>query len=98
MLVPPFAPHPEWAESLAASLLNPEFPISKWEAFGRRFRRNYMWIYLVLAIAWALKGFLNPSQPASMRKFSRSSNQIRDEDHAKQRKTTYRHTRESDAQ
>jgi len=40
MLVPPFAPHPEWAESLAESLLNPEFPISMWEAFGRRFRRN----------------------------------------------------------
>jgi uncharacterized membrane protein len=60
MLVPPFAPHPEWAESLAESLLHPEFPISMWEAFGRRFRRNYMWIFLILGIAWALKSFLHP--------------------------------------
>jgi uncharacterized membrane protein len=65
MLVPPFAPHPEWAECLAESLLHPEFPISMWEAFGRRFRRNYMWIFLVLAIAWALKGFLHPVPTSS---------------------------------
>jgi uncharacterized membrane protein len=69
MLVPPFAPHPEWAESLAESLLNPEFPISMWEAFGRRFRRNYMWIFLVLGIAWALKGFLHPTPTASWAEF-----------------------------
>jgi uncharacterized membrane protein len=61
MLVPPFAPHPEWAESLAESLLHPEFPISMWEAFGRRFRRNYMWIFLILGIAWAFKSFLHPT-------------------------------------
>lgn len=61
MLVPPFAPHAEWAEGLADSLLNPEFPISMWEAFGRRFRRNYMWIFLILAVAWALKSILHPA-------------------------------------
>ena len=48
MLVPPFAPSPDWAESLAESLLQPDFPISMWEAFGRRYRRNYVWIFLVL--------------------------------------------------
>lgn len=60
MLVPPFGPHPDWAESLADSLLHPEFPISMWEAFGRRFRRNYMWLFLVLGVAWALKIYLHP--------------------------------------
>jgi uncharacterized membrane protein len=60
MLVPPFAPNPEWAESLAETLLNPEFPISMWEAFGRRFRRNYVWIYIILGLAWALKSYLHP--------------------------------------
>src|SRR5512136_626097 len=60
MLVPPFGPNPEWGEHLAESLLQPEFPISMWEALGRRFRRNYMWIFVVLAIAWVLKGFLHP--------------------------------------
>jgi uncharacterized membrane protein len=44
MLVPPFGPHADWAEGLAESLLTPEFPISMWEAFGRRFQRNYVWI------------------------------------------------------
>jgi len=46
MLVPPFHPSPEWAESLAENLLSPSFPISMWEAFGRRLRRNYLWIFL----------------------------------------------------
>jgi len=69
MLVPPFAPHAEWAESLAESLLNPEFPISMWEAFGRRFRRNYMWIFLILAIAWVLKGLLHPVSITSWTEF-----------------------------
>jgi uncharacterized membrane protein len=60
MLVPPFAPRAEWGETLAESLLQPEFPISTWEAFGRRLRRNYLWIYAILALAWALKSFLFP--------------------------------------
>jgi uncharacterized membrane protein len=74
MLVPPFAPHPEWAESLAETLLNPELPISMWEAFGRRFRRNYMWIFLVLAAAWALKTFIHPTPALTFADFlSRSA-------------------------
>lgn len=64
MLVPPFSPSSDWAESLAESLLHPDFPISMWEAFGRRFRRNYLWIFIILGVAWLLKGFLHP-QPAS---------------------------------
>ena len=74
MLVPPFAPHSDWAESLADTLLNPEFPISMWEAFGRRFRRNYMWIFLILGVAWALKSFLHPVPASSWVEFlSRSA-------------------------
>lgn len=69
MLVPPFSPHPEWAESLAETLLSPQFPISMWEAFGRRFRRNYVWIFLVLALAWALKGLLHPTEATSIGEF-----------------------------
>ncbi|GBL19563.1 hypothetical protein EMGBS3_12690 [Anaerolineaceae bacterium] len=34
MLVPPFAPSPDWAESLAESLLQPDFPISMWRRSG----------------------------------------------------------------
>lgn len=64
MLVPPFHPSPEWAENLAENLLTPSFPISILEAFGRRLRRNYLWIYLILGISWFGKNFLFP-QPAS---------------------------------
>ena len=69
MLVPPFAPSPQWAESLAESLLHPEFPISVWEAFGRRFRRNYVWIFIILGLAWALKSFLHPTQATTWAEF-----------------------------
>ena len=64
MLVPPFHPSPEWAESLAENLLSPSFPISIWEAFGRHLRRNYAWIFLILYAAWVAKIGLFP-QPAS---------------------------------
>jgi len=60
MLVPPFSPAPDWAESLAESLLQPHFPISLWEALGRRLRRNYLWIYLILTLAWLAKLYLHP--------------------------------------
>lgn len=60
MLVPPFHPSPEWAESLAENLLAPHFPISIWEAFGRRLRRNYIWIFLILYASWVAKIWLFP--------------------------------------
>ena len=69
MLVPPFGPAADWAEGLAENLLHPHFTISIWEAFGRRFRRNYMWIYVVLAVAWVLKGFLFPAPATSWSEF-----------------------------
>jgi len=60
MLVPPFHPSPDWAESLAENLLTPHFPISVWEAFGRRLRRNYFWIFLILYASWVAKIWLFP--------------------------------------
>lgn len=60
MLVPPFHPSAEWAESLAENLLLPKFPISLWEAFGRRLRRNYLWIYAILFASWIAKSYLFP--------------------------------------
>jgi len=69
MLVPPFHPSPEWAESLAESLLLPSFPISMWEAFGRRLRRNYIWIFLILGASWVGKSFLFPTPATSLAEF-----------------------------
>ena len=69
MLVPPFHPSPEWAESLAENLLSPHFPISIWEAFGRRLRRNYLWIFLILGVSWLAKSWLFPTPPANFAEF-----------------------------
>jgi hypothetical protein len=60
MLVPPFHPSPDWAEALADNLLTPRFPISYWEAIGRRLRRNYLYIYAVIGLAWVASIGLNP--------------------------------------
>ncbi len=66
MLVPPFSPAPDWAESLAENLLQPHFPISVWEALGRRFRRNYLYIYVIMGLAWFAKLWLHPTQVVSL--------------------------------
>jgi uncharacterized membrane protein len=73
MLVPPFHPSPEWAESLAENLLSPKFPISIWEAFGRRLRRNYFWIFLILYASWAAKIWLFPQPAVSLREILQRS-------------------------
>ena len=69
MLVPPFHPSPDWAESLAENLLTPSFPISMWEAFGRRLRRNYFWIFLILYASWVAKIWLFPQPSANIAEF-----------------------------
>lgn len=69
MLVPPFHPSPEWAESLAESLLHPDFPISNWEALGRRLRRNYWWIYAIVGGAWLAQLWLLPATVLSWAEF-----------------------------
>lgn len=69
MLVPPFHPSPEWAENLAENLLTPSFPISMWEAFGRRLRRNYYWIFLILYASWVAKIWLFPVPALNLAEF-----------------------------
>ena len=61
MFVPPFGPAADWAEAMAENLLHPHFTVSMWEAVGRRFRRNYLWIYVILAMAWVAKSSLFPT-------------------------------------
>lgn len=69
MLNPPFQPHPEWANRIAESLVNPEFPISHLEAIGRRLRRNYIWLFLVLVGAWIFKVMIHPAPANSLPQF-----------------------------
>lgn len=50
----------DWHESLARSLENPAFPISKKEALGRRYRSVYIWLQLILGLAWLAHVWLYP--------------------------------------
>lgn len=61
MLAPPFKPSESWATRLVDSLLHPDFTISFWEAFGRRFRRNYQFLFAILGLAWLIKVFIHPT-------------------------------------
>src|SRR5882724_3664098 len=49
-----------WAKHLAADLITPHFTITTLEAVGRRLRRNYLWIFALLALSWNLKVYLHP--------------------------------------
>jgi uncharacterized membrane protein len=60
LLAPEGAPGEVWAKHLAADLITPHFTISEWEAVGRRLRRNYLWIFALLALCWNLKVYLHP--------------------------------------
>ena len=53
-------PEEAWAKHLAADLITPHFTISTLEAVGRRLRRNYLWIFALLALSWNLKVYLHP--------------------------------------
>ena len=44
-----------WRQMLAESLRDPQFRISYTDAFSRRLRRNYIWMFLILLLAWVLK-------------------------------------------
>jgi uncharacterized membrane protein len=62
-------PDKAWAEHLANDLVTPHFTISEWEAIGRRLRRNYLWIFTLLALSWNLKVYLHPLPAHSFEAF-----------------------------
>ena len=70
MLAPDGVPRDrEWASHLASDLLTPQFTISVWEAIGRRLRRNYIWLFALLAVSWNLKVYLYPSPAQNFDEF-----------------------------
>jgi len=70
MLAPNSVPRDqEWASHLASDLLTPHFTISVWEAIGRRLRRNYIWLFALLAASWNLKVYLHPTPAANFDEF-----------------------------
>jgi uncharacterized membrane protein len=53
----------EWKKLVCEDLILPSFKISKLEAIGRRMKRNYMFIFILILIAWLTKIFLHASAP-----------------------------------
>lgn len=60
---------PGWTERLVESLNHPRFPITLLEAVGRRYRRNYAPLFLVLAVSWLVKLAIHPSAIATPNEF-----------------------------
>ncbi len=69
LLSPPFLPASDWANRLNDSLHHPHFPITLLEAWGRRYRRNYAPMFLILAVSWLLKVYLHPEPTTSWAEF-----------------------------
>jgi uncharacterized membrane protein len=49
----------EWKKLVCEDLILPCFKISKLEAVGRRLRRNYVFIFILILVAWVTKIFLH---------------------------------------
>lgn len=58
-----------WRELLAKDLIDPHFNISLIEAMSRRLRRNYMWIFGLLALSWIVKVGIHPTVATSFSEF-----------------------------
>lgn len=53
----------EWRRLVCEDLILPSFKISKLEAVGRRMKRNYVFIFAIIMVAWTLKVFVHAPQP-----------------------------------
>ena len=49
----------EWKKLVCEDLILPCFKISKLEAIGRRLKRNYVFIFIMILVAWITKIFLH---------------------------------------
>jgi len=49
----------EWKKLVCEDLILPSFKISKLEAVGRRLKRNYVFIFILIMVAWITKIFLH---------------------------------------
>jgi uncharacterized membrane protein len=53
----------EWRRLVCEDLILPSFKISKIEAVGRRLKRNYVFIFAIIMVAWTLKVFVHAPKP-----------------------------------
>ncbi len=57
----------EWKKLVCEDLILPCFKISKLEAVGRRLKRNYVFIFVLILVAWLTKIFLHARLTISSR-------------------------------
>jgi uncharacterized membrane protein len=63
----------EWKKLVCEDLILPCFKISKLEAIGRRLKRNYVFIFILIMVAWVTKIFLHaPTAMNSVLSFFRA--------------------------
>jgi uncharacterized membrane protein len=63
----------EWKKLVCEDLILPCFKISKLEAVGRRLKRNYVFIFILIMVAWVTKIFLHaPTAMDSLPSFYRA--------------------------
>lgn len=55
----------DWQRLMCEDLLLPSFKISKVEALGRRLKRNYVYLFVLILGAWLTKIFLHAPVPIS---------------------------------
>ena len=53
----------EWKKLVCEDLILPSFKITKFEAVGRRLKRNYVFIFILIMIAWVMKIYLHATEP-----------------------------------
>jgi uncharacterized membrane protein len=53
----------DWKSLVCEDLILPSFKISKLEAVGRRLKRNYVFIFILILVAWVTKIFLHAGAP-----------------------------------
>jgi len=53
----------EWRRLVCEDLILPSFKITAFEAVGRRLKRNYVFIFAIIMLAWALKIFMHAEPP-----------------------------------
>ncbi|HEX7312675.1 MAG TPA: DUF2270 domain-containing protein [Pyrinomonadaceae bacterium] len=63
----------KWAQLLVADLQEPRFNVSEAEALGRRLRRNYLWMFMLLAASWNLKVYMHPYPSPDLSDFLRKA-------------------------
>jgi len=60
------SPMSGWSEMVATDLDQPKFKTTFFEAIGFRLSRNYLWMFLILILAWFVKLFIHPTQAVTL--------------------------------